>query len=173
LRQEFSINRASSDSADAISAFGRRSFIDAYGSSNPPEYVEQYAERSFDRAVIKAELEAQDCTFLIASADGEILGYTKLCANRPIDCVSDPGPMQLERVYVDSSRQGSGIGARLIDASIAQARQAAHRTIWLAAWEKNVRAQRFYERHDFRAVGKTYFMLGPERQEDVVMQRSI
>jgi GNAT superfamily N-acetyltransferase len=173
LRQEFSIDRASSDSADAISAFGRKSFIDAYGGSNLPEHVEQYAERSFDRGVIEAELEAEDCIYLVACADGEIFGYTKLCANRPIDCVSDHSPMQLERVYVDSSLQGSGIGARLIGASVAEARQATHRTIWLAAWEKNVRAHRFYERHGFRTVGRTYFMLGPERQEDVVMQRSI
>ena len=173
MRPAFSLASASSDRADAISAFGRKSFIDAYGSSNPPEHVEQYAERSFDRGVIEAELEAENCIFLIACADGEIFGYTKLCANRPIDCVSDLSPMQLERVYVDSSLQGSGIGARLIHASVAEARQAAHRTIWLAAWEKNVRAHRFYERHGFRTVGRTYFMLGPERQEDVVMQRSI
>jgi ribosomal protein S18 acetylase RimI-like enzyme len=173
LPKNFKIHKASGVDAGPISVFGRKAFIDAYGDANPPEHVAKYAEQSFDRDVVEAELGEPGFIFLLASSNDNILGYAKLCADRPIDCVSDLHPMQLERVYVDKSQQGAGIGADLIDACVATASECAYRTIWLAAWEENVRAHRFYERHDFHIVGKTYFMLGPERQEDLVMQRSI
>ena len=173
MPQDFRIFRATIDTTRSLAAFSRKAFIDAYRDSNQPEYVEQYADQSFNHAVIRADIESSHCVFLVAAIEDEILGYAMLCSNQPIQCVSDAHPMQLQRAYVDNSKQGTGIGAALIEASVLEARKAGNQTIWLAAWNQNIRAHRFYERNGFRVVGKTYFMLGPERQEDVVMSRSI
>jgi ribosomal protein S18 acetylase RimI-like enzyme len=46
-------------------------------------------------------------------------------------------------------------------------------TIWLGVWEHNDRAIRFYERWGFEIVGEKQFVLGGEKQCDVVMSRHI
>jgi ribosomal protein S18 acetylase RimI-like enzyme len=45
--------------------------------------------------------------------------------------------------------------------------------IWLGVWEYNPRAQRFYEKHGFREVGKHVFLLGSDAQTDLLMQKEI
>jgi ribosomal protein S18 acetylase RimI-like enzyme len=45
--------------------------------------------------------------------------------------------------------------------------------IWLAVWENNPRAMRFYEKNGFRVAGKTLFRLGGDIQHDFVMARNL
>lgn len=174
------IDHAGPDDAEVLARFASRAFIDAYGADNPPEHVREYAKTAFAIETVRRQLADPATVFLIAKhgsvfADqgkGEI-AYVKLCKDQAIEELADPAPMQLERIYVDQTSQSSGLGRMLLDATFDLARHDSIETIWLAVWEKNERAQRFYARNGFEVVGKTYFMLGPERQEDLVLARKL
>ncbi|MEM7501963.1 MAG: GNAT family N-acetyltransferase [Pseudomonadota bacterium] len=162
--------------ADAarVAEFGRRSFVEAFGEQNSPQHLQEYVDSAFSVETLRQEILDPDAHFFLAHGDdGELLGYAKLCANRPIDCVADPSPFQIERIYVDQHTQSRGVGGRLLTHAMRVAESNGGRTIWLSVWNINASARRFYERHGFDVVGETYFMLGPERQDDVVMARSI
>ncbi len=58
-------------------------------------------------------------------------------------------------------------------ACVDEARQAGHDAIWLGVWERNGRAQAFYRKWNFRAVGQHVFQLGSDPQRDIVMQRAV
>ena len=58
-------------------------------------------------------------------------------------------------------------------ACVDEARQAGHGTIWLGVWERNGRAQAFYRKWNFRAVGEHVFHLGSDPQKDILMQRAV
>ena len=81
--------------------------------------------------------------------------------------------MQLERIYVDRERQAGGLGSRLLAASLELCGRRGAEWIWLAVWEENAAARRFYARHGFEIAGRTHFMLGPERQDDLIMARRL
>jgi ribosomal protein S18 acetylase RimI-like enzyme len=55
----------------------------------------------------------------------------------------------------------------------ALARRDGHDEVWLAVWEHNARAIRFYEKHGFTQVGEQPFTLGRDVQTDWLMSRSV
>ncbi len=164
----------SAQDATRIAEFGRQSFVDAFGEMNSPQHLQEYVDVAFGVDAVQREILDPDAQFfLVQSDDDQLIGYMKLCANRPIDCIADSSPFQIERIYVDQNTQSQGVGGRLMKHAIAAAENKGARTIWLSVWNINADARRFYERYGFDVVGETHFMLGPERQEDVVMARSI
>ena len=58
-------------------------------------------------------------------------------------------------------------------ACLDEARNAGYETIWLGVWERNARAQAFYRKWNFRAVGDHIFQLGSDSQRDIVMERKV
>jgi diamine N-acetyltransferase len=96
-------------------------------------------------------------TFLIAEDDGVAVGYAHLRAGKPPDCVSDPKPIELSRLYVLSTFQSSGVGARLMDACLTEARHAGYQTMWLGVWKENVRAQAFTAAGILQWSANTFF----------------
>ena len=68
---------------------------------------------------------------------------------------------------------GRWIAAASWVSHVAEARQAGHRTLWLGVWERNGRAQAFYRKWNFCAVGEHVFQLGSDPQTDILMERAV
>ena len=110
---------------------------------------------------------------MIAEVDGAAAGYAKLHAGEPDESIGGVEPIELVRLYVSHAWLGSGVGASLMQACLDEAGRAGYKTIWLGVWERNARAQAFYRKWDFRAVGQHVFQLGSDAQTDVLMERTI
>jgi len=76
----------------------------------------------------------------------------------------------LNRPYVETARQGRGIGHALLDAALAHPRLARAPRVRLQVWDENTRAVRLYESAGFRRVGTTRFAIGSEIVEDAVFE---
>jgi ribosomal protein S18 acetylase RimI-like enzyme len=167
------IRRATENDAALLAELGARTFYDSFAAQNTPENMAAYLSASFGAEQQRAELADPRNTFLIVENDEDALGYAQLRAGKPPACVSDPKAIELVRLYVSSSFQGSGIGGKLMDACLTEARQAGYQTIWLGVWQHNTRAQAFYQRWNFSVVGEHIFQLGIDRQLDLLMERSL
>ncbi|MEX5294002.1 hypothetical protein QYM41_01810 [Kocuria sp. CPCC 205268] len=66
-----------------------------------------------------------------------------------------PVPLQLFQLYVLRSAHGTGLGAALLESAIGPA----DAYLWIMAG--NTRAERFYVRHDFRALAESWPAGGP------------
>ena len=71
------------------------------------------------------------------------------------------------------SRQGQGIGRRLLSAVKDVALSLPSEMIWLGVWEENHNAIAFYRRHGFEVVGSQPFHLGNEIHNDLVLVGSV
>jgi ribosomal protein S18 acetylase RimI-like enzyme len=165
------IRTAETADGPCIAELAARTFIKAFALHNDPADIDAYVSNAFSRDTILHEIEDANCLFFLAVEDGINIGYAKTRKGEPPECVGGPKPIELERIYVDASRQSTGVGALLMQEVFDYARHEGYETVWLGAWEKNPNARRFYERHGFVPVGSKYFMVGNDRQNDVVMRR--
>jgi len=170
---EQSIRRATERDADLLAELGATTFYESFAAQNTPENMTAYLAATFVPEQQRAELADPRNTFLIAENDGVAIGYAHLRTGKPPACVSDPNALELVRLYVSSTLQGSGVGGRLMDACLTEARQSGYQTIWLGVWQQNTRAQAFYNRWNFSKVGEHVFQLGDDRQMDWLMERSL
>ncbi|HZI49603.1 MAG TPA: GNAT family N-acetyltransferase [Pyrinomonadaceae bacterium] len=168
-----SIRHATENDAALLAELGARTFSDTFANQNTTEDMATYLAASFGPELQRAELVDPLNTFLIVENDDVAIGYAYLRAGKPPACVSGPKPIELNRLYVSSAFQGSGVGAQLMEACLTEARRAGYQTMWLGVWKRNVRAQAFYQRWNFAVVGEHVFQLGADRQMDWLMERSL
>jgi len=170
---EETIRRATERDAALLAELGARTFRDAFGEQNTPENMAAYLAKTFGPELQQAELDDPRNMFLIVESDGITVGYAQLRTGKPPACVSDPKAIELVRLYVSAAIQSKGVGGKLMDACLTEARLAGYQTIWLGVWQQNTRAQAFYKRWNFSIVGEHIFQLGDDRQLDWVMERTL
>jgi ribosomal-protein-alanine N-acetyltransferase len=105
--------------------------------------------------------------YLVADAsDGEIVGYAGLLA---------PGGGQADvlTMAVAQDRWGMGIGTRLLEALIDEARRRCCTEMFLEVRADNTRAQRLYRGHGFEKIGIRRAYYQPSGTDAIVMRRSL
>lgn len=183
------IRQATVADAVALTAFGERTFRDAFAADNRPEDIEAYVSATYSLERQRAEIEdpalltlvAEGSTALAAEGDAAfdakkgkaLVAYAQLRVGETPACVSGPAPIELMRFYVDRPWHGRGVAQTLMKAVIEAARERRARTLWLGVWERNARAITFYTRSGFRDVGSHDFLLGTDHQTDRIMVRPL
>ncbi|HKG15274.1 MAG TPA: GNAT family N-acetyltransferase [Pyrinomonadaceae bacterium] len=172
-KPDVAVRRADTDDAGLLSELGARTFSETFAADNSPEDMAAYLASSFNLAQQTAELEDPASTFFIAEVGGVAAGYAMLRAGEPEKGIEGAEPVELVRLYVSGEWLGRGVGEALMRACVGEARQAGHETIWLGVWERNGRAQAFYRKWGFRAVGEHVFQVGSDAQTDILMERAL
>jgi ribosomal protein S18 acetylase RimI-like enzyme len=158
--------------ADAalIAELGARTFSETFAADNSPGDLEAYLRSAFSPDLQGAELADPRNRFFVLEAEGAAIGYAQLRAGATPPEVVGPRPIELARIYVVRARLGRGMGARLLDHVLAEARRGGAETVWLGVWEHNERALAFYRKRSFRLVGDHTFWVGSDPQRDLLME---
>lgn len=156
-----------------LAEFGSQAFFDSFAADNSPEDMESYLAEAFSPEKQASELVDPASVFLIAEVEGRMAGYARLKEGPSPPGVSGSRPIELVRIYAGKEWIGRGVGARLMQACIAEAWRRGCDTIWLGVWERNPRAIAFYRKWGFVEVGTQTFVLGNDPQTDLVMQRPV
>jgi diamine N-acetyltransferase len=163
----FTVRTSTIADAEALAELGARTFRETFAKDNTPEDMARYLAEHFGGGLQRAELEDSSVRFLLLLAESAPAGYVKLRAG-----TSGPRgkrPLEICRFYVDRKWHGSGAAVTLMEAIHTLASREGHDALWLAVWEHNARAIRFYEKHGFARVGEQPFRLGIDTQTDWVM----
>ncbi|WP_319558519.1 GNAT family N-acetyltransferase [Thiomicrorhabdus sp.] len=106
--------------------------------------------------------------YYLAYVDGERSGYTCLIADQ------QSSKMMLSKLYVQSSRRGSGIGKALLDYAEQRAQMLGMSALWLTVNRFNDGPVAWYKRQGFaivdelkKDIGNGFFM------DDFIMQKEI
>jgi GNAT superfamily N-acetyltransferase len=170
---QVTVRRANLNDANLLVELGARTFKDTFAADNTSEDMATYLAANFNLARQTAELAHTNSTFLIAEVGGVAAGYAKLYPSEPPEGVQGLPSIELVRLYAAREWLGRGVGQALMRACLDEARSAGYHTLWLGVWERNVRAQAFYRKWDFRSVGEHMFQLGSDQQRDILMERAI
>jgi diamine N-acetyltransferase len=165
----FTLRAAAARDAEALAPFAERTFRDTFGPHNRAEDMDGYCSAAFTVERQRAELGDPARQVLLLERAGELAGYAMLWAGPVPTCVTGDDPIELLRFYIDGAWHGRGLAGELMDATMAAAAARGARTVFLAVWERNLRAIAFYAKRGFRDVGSRPFQLGSDVQTDRIM----
>jgi ribosomal protein S18 acetylase RimI-like enzyme len=106
---------------------------------------------------------------LVAESAGAVVGYLHLAPPTPVP--SNRHVLMIRGLVVDPARRGEGIGRRLVDAAVAEARARSARRITVRVLAPNTAARGLYETAGFVVEGvlRAEFLLEGRYVDDVLM----
>ena len=165
-----SLRKAAFSDLSELLEIAQKSFIQAFTEGNKPENVQAYLSEAFTPVQLEKELRNPASTFLLASLEGKLVGYTKLNLAAAQTDVQDPESLEVARLYTLEEVWGKGVGQFLLDAALDFAKEKGKTFVWLGVWEHNARAIHFYKKNGFKAFGSHPFPFGDEIQTDWLMR---
>lgn len=150
-------------------------FVDTFGAANRPEDMDTYVASAFSEGHQRAELSDVDSRVWLATIGEDVVGYAHVRRSPAPSGISGARTRAIEiaRIYAGRRWHGHGLGAALMEACVATAKEWGGDVLWLGVWERNPRAIAFYEKHGFQVVGDQPFLLGTDLQRDLVMARRL
>lgn len=148
-----------------------QTFAETFASVNTAENMTGYINRSFSEKKLYEELSNPFSHFFFYADGDAVLGYIKLNIESAQTDLQNEHGLEVERIYVLQNHQRKNIGLELLLKAYEFAREKGKAFVWLGVWEHNVKAIRFYEKNGFQTFGKHDFMLGDDRQTDLIMKK--
>jgi ribosomal protein S18 acetylase RimI-like enzyme len=167
------VRRATESDANALAGIAERTFRDTFADSNTAEDMNLHCESAYGAPIQRREILDPRWVNLLAESGGALIGFAQLRLLQPKDGVAAERPSELYRIYVSREWHGRGVAQELMREVLAAAVAAQSDGMWLGVWERNLKAQAFYRKFGFEAVGEHVFLVGQDRQRDLIMARSI
>ncbi|MFK8013201.1 MAG: GNAT family N-acetyltransferase [Marinicellaceae bacterium] len=158
---------------EKLQKIGKQTFFETFADSNTSEDMEKYLTNSFAKSKLIQELNNPNSCFYLAKLNSRIVGYLKVNWSDAQTEPQEPGAFEIERIYVLNKFHGKKIGQSLFKKALNIAESKNSKYLWLGVWEKNPRAIRFYQKNGFVAYDKHTFIVGNDKQTDVLMKRTI
>jgi GNAT superfamily N-acetyltransferase len=165
------IRLADKNDAAAIAAISRKTFYDTFAAHNTAEDMQLFMDNVFTEPALVAEVGAEGNIFLVAVADGDMVGYARLREAPPPAGLEDAAAIELARLYSLQSMIGKGVGKALMQQCVDTARKLKKQVLWLGVWEHNHRAIDFYTKWGFEKFAEHDFVLGKDVQKDWLMKK--
>lgn len=170
----FTLRRAEPADAARLALLGSATFLTSFAHDHPGDALVAHVDNHHSRDWYARLLADPACAAWILETDLKApVGYAVLTPPA-IDCPTDPGDLELKRVYLLSPFQSGGWGVRLVDAVVAEARARGAKRLYLCVYKVNLAAQRFYARQGFADTGhKQDFRVGDVRYEDLIWAKDL
>jgi ribosomal protein S18 acetylase RimI-like enzyme len=108
----------------------------------------------------------------IAELRGAAVGFAVLSPpDLPVAVTQDD--IELKRIYLLHRFQGAGLGRRLLEWSVAQARAMGKRRLLLGVKADNTAALAFYDRAGFVRIGERKFLVGTMLCDDYILSLAL
>ena len=167
------IEMAQSTDVNTIRDLSIATFAETFASQNTEEDMEEYNERHFSTDELQREIDNPDSTFVVAKVDGVPAGYMKVNVGDAQTEEMLGNRMEVQRLYILRQYKRNGLGARFMHTAFDMARAQGKSVIWLGVWEHNDAAIAFYKRMGFVQFGSHDFVLGEDRQTDLLMEAAV
>ena len=150
--------------AAQVAKLGRDTFVESFAHLYSSEDLASFIAQVYQPDIVVAELQNPKLRYMIAQADGKMVGLCKIGYGVTLDY--DPGMrrvVELKQLYVHNTAHGTGVGQALMDWAIDMAVADKADEMLLSVYSDNPRAQRFYMRNGFAKYADTFFMVGNQR----------
>ena len=158
---------------NTLREFAIKTFYETFAHLNTKEDMDAYLENAFNIDNFTNEFNDVDSEFYLLYHNEQLAGYLKLNEAPSQTDFNDKSSLEIERIYVSSEFQGTGLGRFLMKKAIEKAVDRNKKYVWLGVWEKNEKAIRFYKKNGFYEIGTHTFTVGEDVQTDYVMRKDL
>lgn len=156
--------------AEALAAFGQKTFFDTFGHLYPVEDAETFVAERFSRERTLQDLAEPGRFVQLAFLDGALVGFLD-CGAISLPLAAPKMPCrELYRLYLDLSVQGTGLAQILMQKVIDWAKGEGAMALYLGVYHDNARAQAFYRKFGFEIVGQYFFKVGNTLDDERIME---
>lgn len=168
------LRRALPTDAARLSLLGGATFLTSFAHDHPGDAMVAHVTTYHSVDWYECLLANPDCAAWILETDLKApVGYA-LLTPPAVDCPTEPGDLELKRIYLLAPFQSGGWGVRLIEAVEAEARARGAGELYLCVYSVNHAAQRFYARQGFIDTGhKQNFRVGDVEYEDLIWAKPL
>jgi ribosomal protein S18 acetylase RimI-like enzyme len=167
------LRRAGAEDAPSLAVLAERTFRETFGARNSPENMDGHCAKVFGSEIQLREIEDRRLVTMLALQGGQAVGFSQLRLASATPSVAARRPAELNRIYVLAEWQGHGVARELMRQAFSDAAAAGCDCLWLGVWEHNPRAIGFYRKLGFEPTGTHAFMLGMDRQRDLIMAKKV
>ena len=162
--------------APALAELGRASFIAAFGHLYKPWDLAQFLAENRTPEKYRAQLADPPTLVHLAEINGELAAYCLIVRGEEFEERPEPRPERpvfLSQLYCAPGMSGHGLGAKLMDWVIAEARRWGADAVQLSVFSENYGAQRFYHRYGFAHVADIDFWVGNHRDHEFLFELAL
>jgi ribosomal protein S18 acetylase RimI-like enzyme len=164
------LRRAVPADAAALADLGRRAFIAKFGHLYSPANLAMYLDEAHVPATATRELADPGLAVAVIEQGGTLCAFCKVrFASSLAQFTAARRPFELKQLYTDPDLIGRGMGARLMDWALDQARSVDADELQLTVYADNPDAQRFYARYGLKKVADITFAVGDHLDPEIVM----
>lgn len=109
-----------------------------------------YMDKIYSYANLEKDLATPNSFYFFVHYQSELIGILKLIENVALTEFKDQKSAKLDRIYVDPSFHGKGIGKTLIRWTESRLIASGHSVLWLEAIDTQKKALAFYEKMDYK-----------------------
>lgn len=160
----------------ALAALARDSFVAAFGHLYKTEDLSAFLDEWRTEDAYRKALANPAKRVQLAELDGALAAYALIVFGQSFDERPEPRPERpvfLSQLYCAPGLSGHGLGAKLMDWVIAEARAWGADAIQLSVFSENFGAQRFYQRYGFAHVADIGFWVGNQRDDEFLYELSL
>ncbi|PAU66881.1 GNAT family N-acetyltransferase [Bifidobacterium criceti] len=167
------IEMAQSADTTTIRDLSVDTFTETFAALNTQEDMDKYIADNLSPELLQQEIDNPNSTFLVATVDGVPAGYMKVNTGAAQTEDMPDDHMEVQRLYILKAFKRNGLGSGLMRTAFGMARAQGKTKMWLGVWEHNDPAIAFYKRFGFTQIGSHDFVLGDDRQTDLLMEANV
>jgi ribosomal protein S18 acetylase RimI-like enzyme len=166
----FNIEKVNENEVEQLQSISRQTFAETFSDSNSKENMDKYLNENLSIQKLSEELNNENSHFFFIKDGERNIGYLKLNMGPSQTEMKDETALEIERIYVIQEYQGKKVGQQLYEKAIQVAKEKKAQYVWLGVWEENHKAIQFYNKNGFEVFDKHVFVLGDEKQTDLMMR---
>lgn len=166
------IQKATEKNLKELQEIATQTFYETFAENNSEEDMKKYLKKNFCLSKLNEEMKKAS-EFYFAVIDTAVVGYLKVNFRNSQTELKDKNSMEVERIYVLKKFQKNKIGQLLLNKAIEIAKKTKADFLWLGVWDANLNAINFYKKNGFREFDKHIFVLGEDKQTDIMMKLNI
>ena len=135
---------------------------DTFGAYISDDDLEDYYQTVLSPEQVQKDLENPESeTYFVLDHDQEVCGFLKFnWGKAQTESVEMNNAFEIQRIYISQAFQGMGLGKQLFEFALQEARDLGCDWVWLGVWERNFKAQIFYDKYGFEKFAEHDFPVG-------------
>jgi diamine N-acetyltransferase len=172
LDQEIVLRRCAPGDEEALALVGAATFLETFAGLLTGPDIRTHCRVQHAASQYAAWLADAKYRLCLAELKGAGVGFVVLSPpDLPVAVTTDD--IELKRIYLLHRFHGAGLGRRLLEWSVAQARELRKRRLLLGVKADNTAALAFYDRVGFVRIGERKFLVGSMLCDDYILSLSL